>query len=212
MYNDEYWGKSGPHAVLNISERAKTDRIKAVDEIKRALEIAESVPTRYAVQHLGVSQQEYSDWAVEAAFSSLDELRSFGKQRGVEILLENIPNALSSAERLRHFLAVTHLDMGFVFDVGHAHIMQGVEHEFDLMKDRIRSLHVHDNNGEEDKHLFPIIGEGGTIDWRKAMALLRSRPGQYPLLLELREVPGMQNTLDEVNRAFDGLENQKALE
>jgi sugar phosphate isomerase/epimerase len=206
MYDDEYWGKSGPQATLNISHKAKAERIKAVDEIKRALEIAEIIPMTYAVQHLGAPEQEFNDWAIEAAFSSLDELRIFGKQRGVEILLENIPNGLSSAERLRYFLGVTHLDMGFVFDVGHANIMEGIEHEFDLMQERIRSLHVHDNNGTEDKHLFPTVGEGGTIDWRKTMAMLRTRKDQYPLLLELKEVAGMQHPLDEVNRVFDNLE------
>jgi len=206
MYDDEYWGRSGPQSVLNICSRTKAERIKTVDEIKRALEVAEFIPMKYAVQHLGAPDQEYNDWAIDAGFSSLDELRSFGKQRGVEILLENIPNGLSSAERLRYFLGVTHLDMGFVFDLGHANIMEGVEHEFELMKDRIKSLHIHDNNGKEDKHLFPTVAEGGTIDWRKTMALLRSRPGQYPLLLELKEVAGMQHPLDQVNRVFDNLE------
>jgi sugar phosphate isomerase/epimerase len=206
MYDDEYWGTSGPHSVLNISGRTKAERIKTVDEIKRALEVAESIPMRYAVQHLGAPDQEYNDWAVEAAFSSLDELRSFANQRKVEILLENIPNGLSSADRLRYFLGVTHLDMGFVFDIGHANIMEGVQHEFEIMKERIRSLHVHDNNGKEDKHLFPMVAEGGTVDWRKTMTSLRSRPNQYPLLLELKEVAGMQHPLDEVNRVFDRLE------
>ena len=206
MYDDEYWGRTGPQSVLNISGRTKVERIKTVDEIKRALEIAELIPMKYAVQHLGAPEQEFSDWAVDAAFSSLDELRNFGTQRGVQILLENIPNGLSSADRLRYFLGITHLELGFVFDIGHANIMEGVEHEYELMKDRIRSTHIHDNNGKEDKHLFPMLGEGGTVDWRKAMQLLRSRPDQYPLLLELKEVPGMQHPLDEANRVFDRLE------
>jgi sugar phosphate isomerase/epimerase len=74
------------------------------------------------------------------------------------------------------------------------------------MRDRIRSLHVHDNNGKDDQHLFPMA-EGGTIDWTRTMELLRSRPGQYPLLLELREVTDLQNPLDEINRVFDRLES-----
>src|SRR5215469_7573333 len=38
MYTDEIWGRSGPHSHLNITERVKSDRIRCVDEIKRALE------------------------------------------------------------------------------------------------------------------------------------------------------------------------------
>ena len=45
------------------------------------------------------------------------------------------------------------------------------------MKERIRSTHVHDNNGKDDIHLFPLVAEGGTIDWKKTMGLLRSRAG-----------------------------------
>ena len=52
---------------------------------------------------------------------------------------------------------------------------EGVETAFQLMKERIRSTHVHDNDGKDDKHLFPLLGEGGTIDWKNTMQLLRSR-------------------------------------
>jgi sugar phosphate isomerase/epimerase len=206
MYTDEVWGRSGPHSVINICERDKGRRIAAVDEIKRALDVADHIPFRYMVQHLGVSGEEYSDHKVEAAFSSLDELIVFGRQRGVEILLENIPNALSSAERLMHFLGMTHLNLGFVFDTGHAHLNEGVEQAYGVMKERIRSTHVHDNDGEKDIHLFPMLSEGGTIDWKTAMKLLRSRPDQYPLLLELREVAEYTHPLDKVKEVFDRLE------
>ena len=106
-----------------------------------------------------------------------------------------------------YFIRATHLDQNFVFDVGHANIGGGVESEFETMKERIRSTHVHDNNGQADKHLFPLVAEGGTVDWKKTMKLLRSRPNQYPLLLELREVEGMEFPLDKVNEVFDKLED-----
>ena len=49
------------------------------------------------------------------------------------------------------------------------------------MKTRIRSTHIHDNDGKEDKHLFPFAARGGTIDWPQTIRLLSSRREQYPL-------------------------------
>jgi sugar phosphate isomerase/epimerase len=207
MYTDEVWGRSGPNAVINITETVKPKRIQMVDEVKRALEIAEVIPFRYLIQHLGVSGEDYDERKVEAAFTSLEELSLFARHRGVAILLENIPNELSTAERLVNFLAQTHLDLGFCLDVGHANMGEGVAEAFGLMQERIRSTHLHDNDRVSDSHLFPLISGQGTVDWVETMRLLRSRPGQYPLLLELREVAGMANPLEEVKRVFQELEN-----
>ena len=208
MYNDDIWGRSGPHAVVTITEPVKSKRLAMVDEIKRALDVAEEIPFKYLIQHLGVGGEVFDERKLDAAFSALEELMLFARQRGVSILLENIPNALSSAERLMQFLELTHLDLNFVFDTGHANIGNGIEPEFEVMKERIRSTHVHDNDGKNDSHLFPFLAEGGTIDWKKTMSLLRSRDGQFPLLLELKEVADMSGPLDQVNRVFDQLESQ----
>jgi sugar phosphate isomerase/epimerase len=208
MYTDDVWGRSGPHAAIRITERVKARRVELVDEIKRVVEIAETIPCRYLIQHIGGTEdEEYDEWKLEAAFNSLDELRIFAKQRGVSILVENIPNGLSKPERLMEFLQTTHLDLGICFDVGHAHIGEGIEPVFELIKRRIRSTHVHDNDGKADQHLFPLLAEGGSIDWRRTMELLRSQPGQYPLVLELKEVEGMASPLDSVTEVFDRLEN-----
>ncbi|MEQ1946356.1 MAG: sugar phosphate isomerase/epimerase family protein [Bryobacteraceae bacterium] len=209
LYNDDCWGRTGPDAVVDITEPVKAKRIKVVDEIKRALEVAETIPFQYLVQHMGNSGAEFSERSADAAFASLEELNVFARQRGVEVLLENIPNSLSSAERLLMFLEYTHLDLNFCFDTGHAHLHEGIENAYRRMKPRIRSTHVHDNNGVDDNHIFPIVGEGGKIDWQRAMETLRSEPDQYPLLLELREIEGLENPLDQVRRAFESLESQR---
>ena len=208
MYNDEIWGRSGPHAVITITEPVKNHRLKMVDEIKRALEIAEVIPFRYLIQHIGVGGEEFDLRKFDAAFSALEELSIFARQRGVEILLENIPNELSSAERLLQFVELTHIKLNFVFDTGHANMHEGVETAFDLMKDRIRSTHVHDNNGKDDVHLFPLLAAGGTINWKNTMRLLRSREAQYPLLLELKESPEFANPLEAAKTVFERLEQQ----
>ena len=206
VYTDEVWGRSGPHAVLSITEPVKAKRVAMVDELKRALEIAETAPFRYFIQHIGTEGEEYTDRGLEAAFTALEELSLFARQRGVDVLIENIPNSFSSAERLDAFLLETHLNLGFCFDLGHAHMNEGVSAAFEIMKERIRSTHVHDNHGASDEHLPPSPGADSCIDWKQAMELLRSRPGQYPLLLELSETPGTPILLGGVNRIFEELE------
>jgi sugar phosphate isomerase/epimerase len=203
LYSDDVWGRSGPNAVLDITEPLKARRMAVVDEIKRAIEIAETVPFRYLIQHIGVQGEEIDERRIDSAFLSLDEIRVFAGQRGVAVLLENIPNALSSAARLNEFLAQTHLNLNYCFDVGHAHMANGIAAEFELMKERIRSTHIHDNDGHADLHLFP--GQG-SIDWRQTMRLLRSRQDQYPLLLELKEQPGIERPAEDAKRAVDDLE------
>src|SRR4051794_38384929 len=138
MYNDEIWGRSGPQAVVTITEPVKGRRIQMADEIKRAIEVAEVIPFRYLVQHMGVGGEEFDMRKFDAAFTSLDELNHFARSRGVEILLENIPNELATAAKLQLFEEVTHLGMNYCFDTGHANMADGVAASFDLMKERIR--------------------------------------------------------------------------
>ena len=133
MYNDEIWGRSGPHAVITITEEVKSKRLPMVDEIKRALEIAETIPFKYLIQHIGVGGEEFDLRKFDAAFSAIEELSLFARQRGVEILLENIPNELSSAARLQQFQELTHVGLNYCFDTGHANLSKGVEAEFQLM-------------------------------------------------------------------------------
>jgi sugar phosphate isomerase/epimerase len=84
---------------------------------------------------------------------------------------------------------------------------KGVEAEFELMKPRIRSTHVHDNNGTDDTHLMPLLGTGGTIDWKNTMQLLRTGQDQFPLLLELKDHGDSQHPLDSAMEIYDRLEN-----
>lgn len=207
IYTDEIWGRSGPQSYITITEPVKGRRLEMIDEIKRALEIAEYVPFKYLIQHIGVSEEEWSEQKVETAFTALEDISLFARQRGVEVLLENIPNDLSSPERLVMFESLTHLGLNFALDTGHANMAEGgVAAAFEIMKDRIRSTHIHDNGGTQDSHLFPLLTDNGTIDWADVMRLLSSRPDQYPLLLELREVPEFNNPLDRVAEVFDRLE------
>lgn len=184
MHKDYNWGRT-TGAAINIAETDRHRRLESVEEIKRALDIAEELPFTYLVQHLGVSHEKFELAKFDAACASLEPLLIYAKQRGVQILLENIPNELSTPEKLRYFLGYTHLtDLRICFDSGHAHLGEGVERELAALRDLVVSIHLHDNRGTHDDHLFP--GQG-TIDWPAAVRALSETPNEFPLQLELRD-------------------------
>jgi sugar phosphate isomerase/epimerase len=203
-FSDDVGGRSGPRSYVNIAEPVKAKRLEAVTEVKRALEVAEVIPFRYLVQQVGAANDEFDEEKMEAAFKSLEELRLFASQRGVEILLENTHNELSTAERLHYFLNRTHLRMGYCFDTGHARLSGDVEREFNIMAGQIRSTHIHDNDGVADLHSYPFE-EPSAIDWPATMKFLGARGDQFPLLLELKYRPDVEHPIERAKQAGDRL-------
>src|SRR6266478_6632014 len=202
MYADYEMGRSGASPV-NVASTDRSQRINAMDEIKRALEIAEQIPFRFLVQHLGASGEPFNDRKFEAAMTSVEHLRAFAKPLGVRILLENIPNELCTPDKLVEFIQTSHFDdVGVCFDFGHAHMMSNVAEAFAVLKEHIHSTHVHDNAGDRDSHLWP--GKG-SIDWKQAMELMRAAPHTPPLLLEI-EADEKVNPIEKMVETFATLE------
>ena len=173
---------------LNIVDSDKRNRIDAMDEIKRAIEVAEYAPFRFLVQHVGRSDESDDPRKFEDALSSIEHLRAFARQLGVSLLVENIPNDLSTPERLQELLKALHYpDLGICFDTGHAHLMSSVHQAFGVLQDRILSTHVHDNQRDRDSHLWP---GAGTIDWNQTMQSLQSAPHAPALLMEIEGEEG----------------------
>ena len=168
---------------ISISETERVRRVDAVDEVKRAIDVAETVPFRYLVQHLGTGRQEADPRKYDAAFSSLEHLSLFAKQRGVTIAVENTPNELGAPASLVQFVKETRLDLKFCFDIGHAHLDADMAESFELMRARIATTHIHDNHGEKDEHLLPYAG---TIDWDAALGAFAGLAEPLPLVLELK--------------------------
>jgi sugar phosphate isomerase/epimerase len=193
---------------LSVSDPERGRRLEAMDEIRRVLDLAEHVPFRYLVLHLGHSRDEADPRRYDAAFSSLERLRLFAKQSGVTIALENTPGHLAAPDKLLQFVTETRLtDIRFCFDVGHAHLGDGVMPSLDIMRDLVVTAHVHDNNGFKDEHVTPF---SGNIEWAPALAALTSV--ESALVLELKEQPAYAEpappsvALDAARAAFDKLE------
>jgi sugar phosphate isomerase/epimerase len=203
MHPDEDWGRGGA-THINIASVEKLQRVAATDEIKRAIEVAEQAPFQYLVQHVGIGHEEADEHKLDAAMSSLEHLHAFAKPLGVQLLVENITNELSTPEKLMELLHAGRFDdIGVCFDVGHAHIMSSVPQAFEVLKDRVRSTHVHDNDKDHDSHLWP--GEG-SIAWKQTMELLRTAPHAPPVLLEIEGVEG-EKVSEKMTEAFSKLES-----
>ncbi len=181
LYNDKEWGRSGglPISVAYLERRK---RIESMEEIKLAITVAEKLPFHYLILHLGLPQEEFNIDKFDAAFTSLEHLNIYAKERGVSLLLENIPNELTTPERLIRFMHYTHMGLKVCFDTGHAHMTCGVEHAFEVLKDYIASTHLHDNRQEKDEHLVPFAGG---IDWEQTVRSFRGLGRDVPMMFEL---------------------------
>ncbi len=199
------------HTPISISDPERVRRLDAVDEIKRALEVAERIPFKYLVQHLGSSREEANPRRYDAAFNSLEHLVMFAKQRGVTIALENTPGELAAPQALRSFITNTRLtDLRLCFDTGHAHMEEGVERSFEVMRDLVVTTHLHDNHGEKDEHLPPFAG---SIDWpgtMKALSHAPAAPQGLPMVLELKDSGARAIPLDEMKVVFRKFEETAA--
>ena len=168
----------GPKQRLWISvlEPERRHRDAALDEIKRSLELADQVRLACVVLHLGNPHEQFSPLAFEYAYAAIAQIRSFA---GVHVMVENIPNEISTLERIQEFKKASQLeDIGICYDTGHGHLQ---ESEPDFTD--VGTMHVHDNNGEKDEHLWPFEG---TLNWPALIEKLVVADYKGPFMFEAR--------------------------
>jgi sugar phosphate isomerase/epimerase len=182
LYPDHEMGRAGAPSV-NVIHPDKSRRIDAMDEIKRALEVAEQIPFRFLVVHLGDREDTWSPRALEFSMTALEHLRAFANPLGVKLLVENLQNEVTRPVYLLEILNTGHFtDIGVCLDVGHANLGEGLTATLGELKPRIRTAHLHDNHGQKDEHLWP--GEGN-IAWDETMEELKSAPQSPAGVLEI---------------------------
>lgn len=184
---------------LSICEVERVRRIDAMDELKRAVDVAEELPFSRMVLHMGGSREAADPKKRDAAFSSLEHLILHAHHAGVTIAVENTTSELGQPSYLRAFVDETRLNgLRFNFDVGHAFLPgdtgtiakeERISRAIEPMRDLVVAVHLHDNHGEKDEHLRPYEGD---IDWDSAIPLLKAVPesATLPTTLELKEKTG----------------------
>jgi sugar phosphate isomerase/epimerase len=204
LYSDDAWGRSGG-VPISLTHPQRRLRIDSMEEIKRSIEVAERLPFKFLILHLGLPEEEYEIEKYDAAMTSLEHLKIYAKERGVQVLLENVPNQLTTPERILQFIQYTRMDdLRICFDTGHAHMGSGVGPAFHTLKDRVLSTHVNDNHGDKDDHLLPF--EGG-IDWVRAMRDFRALDGQFPILFEVRNYGPALSKLGQLREVIEKMKS-----
>ncbi|HZY64088.1 MAG TPA: sugar phosphate isomerase/epimerase family protein [Edaphobacter sp.] len=187
LYADAEWSRHVA-PTLNLIDPEKSRRIDAMDEVKRALEAAEQIPFRAITLHLGLKDDRWNTRAIENSLTAIEHLRAFAHPMGVQILLENLQNDVTTPEHLLEILHVGHFDdVGVTLDLGHAHLSDcGIDASVELLKSRIAELHIHDNQGLKDDHLWPGAGK---IDWKNVAKQVAGLPATTFSILEIAYEP-----------------------
>ena len=209
LYTDAQWSRHVA-PTINLIDVEKSRRIDAMDEVKRALEAAEQIPFTAVVLHLGQKDDTWSPRSLEHSLTAIEHLKAFAHPLGVKVLLENLQNDVTTPEHLQEIVKVGHFDsVGFCLDIGHAHLAvpeknAGVDQAFELLGGRIAQLHLHDNHGTKDEHLWP--GEG-TISWKNVMGHLTALSGDLSAVVEIAHEPN--EAPQDVKRKFSAFLSQR---
>jgi endonuclease IV len=205
MFPDREMGRAGAPSV-NVIHPEKSRRIDAMDEIKRALEAAEQIPFKNMVVHLGEREDSWSQRTIDYAMTALEHLGAFAAALGVRVLVENLTSDVTTPEHLMTILDLGHLtNIGVCLDLGHANMTVGIPEAIATLGKRIVSLHVHDNHGLKDEHLWP--GDG-TIDWKATTKNLGALATPPAAVLEIGYTLGDQPAAipDRIRAAYGRLE------
>jgi sugar phosphate isomerase/epimerase len=151
---------------------AQYERQAGIELVANRMEMVARLGTDVIILHL---TEEPTEPAAKALFwdrvrSSLDQLQGTTRKCGVRIAIENI-REIGKIERVLEMYGADFL--GLCYDSGHGNLRSydGLTW-LERVKDRLISVHLHDNDGSADQHR-PIFS--GTVDWpRLAGVIARS--------------------------------------
>jgi sugar phosphate isomerase/epimerase len=200
--------------ALSLANADPDGRAKAVAEAEFALHIARRIPVKVLVTHLGLvhtrpggAERQVSEGRA-AARRSVEELHYAAAPLGVQIAVEVLPNELSRAGSLVHFVeddveGLEGLQIGICLDFGHAHMDGDLVDAIETVSEHFVTAHVHDNRGRTDEHLVPFEG---TIDWPAVLTTLQKVGYEGILMFELGAHGSAKDTLARAQKARQRME------
>ena len=204
--------------LLSIASAEAEERVRAVREAEQALHIARRIPTKVLVTHLGLpdgpDRRALPADSRASARRSIEELVGLAAPLGVRVVVEVIPNELSRAGSLVHFIEEDldvaeelKADAGVCLDFGHAHLAGDLVDAIETLAEHLITTHVHDNRGRHDDHLVPLEG---TIDWPSALTAVQKVGYDGPFVFEIAAHGSSKATLARARTARAKLERMLA--
>src|SRR3954447_14461187 len=196
---------------MSIASVEPALRERAVRDTLQALYVARRIPIAALVLHLGIPRMQPRDADVGAqdvrgaAKKSVEEIVKAAAPLGVRIAVEVIPNEISRAGSLVHFVEeeLDGLGVGICLDFGHAHIDGDVVEAVETVSEHVIATHLHDNRGRSDDHLVPM---DGTIDWAGALTAVQKIGYDGPLMFEVGAHGPAKDSLARLKKAREKME------
>ena len=161
-------------------------RLASLDDIRHCIDWTRQAGGRHLVIHPGgLSDPDEGATRSDALIRSLIALADHASNPDFLLCVENMPPGVFPGSRMADLAAIVaevdHPKVGLAVDTGHAHLVSSAAAETRAAGDRLRTTHVHDNNGQQDVHLPP---GHGTIDWAGWVAALDDVGYTGPIMLE----------------------------
>jgi sugar phosphate isomerase/epimerase len=139
----------------------------------------------------------------------VEALQRKAEPLGVGLAVEVIPNEISRAASLVHFIeeVIDAPAVGICLDFGHAHMDGDVVEAIETVSEHVVTTHVHDNRGRTDDHLVPF---DGTIDWPASLTAVQKVGYEGTLLLEIAAHGTPRETLQRARKARERMERMLA--
>jgi sugar phosphate isomerase/epimerase len=194
-------GRWGP--LLSLASADGEARARAVMEATKAIQIARRIPAAVLVAHMGLPRSQQPSPATnsrDAARRSIEELHREGACLGVRVAVEVVPNELSRAGSIVHFVEtdLEGADVGICLDFGHAHLEGDLLDAIETVSEHLVTADVHDNGGRNDEHLVPF---DGTIDWPAALTAIQKIGYEGTFVFEIASEGSTKDALARAQRA-----------
>lgn len=160
---------------LPIASGIEEIRRASIVELRRCVDVFAGVGARWMNlhpdRHAPMHERRFF---IEKNLATLSELLPYARERGIGLMIENLPGDFNTARQLGELLEPLP-ELGFHLDIGHSNLLvleSTVDELLAAYGPRLRHVHLHDNKGgAADLHL--PLGTG-SVDVRRAVRALQS--------------------------------------